>query len=305
MPLIKDLDDFLKYIIVDLDIEVEKLLIFSTKAERKIKSLVGKEQYDEFVNMTEDDDVKDLLCSAAAQLGLLYALPSLKLRITNAGIYTTEVTDTWITEWWEIRDLHNSLKQLSFSEIDEALQMMEKDPINYPKFIHSENYTEIKSVLVTNAGTFQKYFNIENSRLTYLGLLPYLRECIDQYLLPWLGDCLYSLPESDKGFQLLEYLQKALVAFTIAKAADSGSFSFLNNTLIVKWEEMPWEKSDKISDTLLANLKEARESAGMNYLNFAKNLIKENLYEFPCLTQLENQKRDTLIFKRKSGLYLG
>jgi hypothetical protein len=69
---------------------------------------------------------------------------------------------------------------------------------------------------------------------------------------------------------------------------------------------MPWEKSDKVSETLLTDLKEARISAGMNYLNYAKKLIKENFNEFPCLSlKLDNRKREPLIFQRKSGLYLG
>ena len=306
MPLIKNLEELLKYVVVDNGIDYNILSIFTAKAERKIKTLIGKEQYNEFVSMTKDDPVKELLTSAVAQLSLLYALPSLKLRITNSGIFTTDTSETRVPEWWEIRDLHNSLKNNSFSDVDEALKEMETDPTTYPKFIYSENYTQIKNLIITHAGAFQKYFNIDDSRLTYLALVPSIRECIDEYLLPWMGQCIYDIPNTSKGNYLLELLQKALVAFTVAKIAHTGSFSLTNNTLVVKWELMPWEKAEKISENLLENLKDDRFKMGTKYLNLAKKYVVDNFDDFKCLQdQINEQKSISKIFLRKSGIYLG
>lgn len=303
MPLITTKEEFVKYIILDSDIDISKLLIFSKKAEFKIKKLIGTAQYDEFVSMQTDNEVKDLFCTAVAQFGLLLSLPSLKLRINNSGIFTTETTNSRPSEWWEIRDLHRNLRNIASGSIDDALEIMEEDPGTYPLFIQSPNYTVIKGVIVTRAGIFQKYFNITNSRLTYLGLLPYLRECIDQYLAPWMGDCLNDIPDTDQGKKLRELLQKALVALTVAKAAETGSFSFENDTLVVKWEQLPWEKSEKVSKENLNDLKSSRLNAGLHYLSQAKKLISENPADFPCYQDI-NKKPDPVILVRKSGLFL-
>lgn len=303
MLLINNLKDFEKYILVDSDFDDERLLIFSKKAERKIKNLIGKEQYEVFLNMTTEDEVKDLLCSAVAQLGLLLAMPAINIRIATSGVFTSDSSNTKDPEWWKVRDLHNNLREDAFSCIDEALKEMELNPATYDKFIKSDNYTVIKELIVTNASDFNRYFNINNSRLTYLGLTPFIRECIDEYVRGWLGNCLNDIPATIKGKELLELLKKALVALTVAKAAETGSFSFLNNTLVVKWEQMPWEKSEKVTDKQLDKLMNSRLEAGMNYLTQAKNLIKENPTDFPCY--VEDNKRSSLILKKKSGLFLG
>lgn len=304
MFLINKLEDFSKYILIDPDFDDNRLLIYSKKAEYKIKNLIGENQYAEFVSMTKENEVKDLLCSAISQLGLLMAMPAISIRISTSGVFTTETTNTKDPEWWKVRDLHNNLREDAFFCIDEALKEMELNPLTYKEFIKSNNYTVIKELIVTNAGDFNKYFNINNSRLTYLGLSPFIRECIDEYIKSWMGNCLNDIPTTQIGKELIELLKKSLVALTVAKASSTGSFSFLNNTLVVKWEQMPWEKSEKVTDKQLDKIMNSRFEAGMNYLSQAKKLIKENPLEFPCYKDDEN-KNNAIIIKKKSGLYLG
>src|SRR5690606_29491911 len=112
--------------------------------------------------------------------------------------------------------------------MDRLLAVLEKNKTIFPTWAESEQYTESKELLVSNTKTFNDCYTIYDSRQTYLALKPAMRQVEDQFLYTFLCPELITFLEegepSGVQLQLKKYLQKAIVAFTIAKVVNEGVF---------------------------------------------------------------------------------
>lgn len=247
-----------------------------------------------------DDENKEVLTearehlqSAIANFGWFIYLPFAPLHLDSSGITVVQNEQRKQPEWWQIKDLRREILQSGHESMDLLLEVLEANPTVFTDY--AVNYNTIdNTLLVNNALVFSKWYEINNSRQTYLALKPTLRLVEDQYIKTLLCPELIAVlkkPEEDtteEGLQLLsevrEPIQKAIVNFTVSKIATLGLFILDDKGLRIDTEifidgrrqNPDYGKSVEQLEKLTKSLNDN----GTNYLNIAKDIITENLERF-------------------------
>lgn len=282
MALINNISNFNKYITVSSDFDLNKLLKYAKKAERKVIKIIGSTKFTEIEQKADTDETRILLCEYVANMGLYYGLSGFVLNVTSYGVFTNATSDAVRAEWWQVRDLKRDLAQFAFSALDDALNE-----------IGIDNNNILEGLWVTTVAQFDRVYNINGSSQTFLSLIPFMREIQDQFIAGTLGDCAgYSFSDEQK-----ELIRAAIVNLTISRAATSGAFSIEGNAVVLRIEVLPWEKVEKVEQAAIQRFQTDRYNVGMGYLNKVLAFVKE----LPCY---EKREFKSDIEKLKSGLYL-
>jgi hypothetical protein len=101
-----------------------------------------------------------------------------------------------------------------------------------------------------------------------------------------------------------ELARKAIVAFTVAKAAITGTFTFTDSSFTVASDQMPWERQSELSKEDRNDLKKDRQLAGEEYLKSLKKLIITYPLIFPAYQDKTENGITEKIIQKKSGLFL-
>lgn len=314
--LINNIADLKRHIIVSATFDFAKVLPFAKRVERKIiLDLIGQEQYDTIIVHTYDaesdapiNQVKELLEEAVANYSLFLAMPTINILITNSGTKTSENKEAVNADWKDKRDLNRSLLKTYNEALDDAFQIMEENVSDFPTWTASKYYTIFKDLVVQQTMVFNEHFSIQKNRQTFSALKPSMREVEDQYLIGMLGTETLSLLKTKTNEAVIlsaqELAQKAVVAFTVAKAALTGTFTFTDSSFVVASDQLPWEKQSELSKEDRKDLKADRQNAGEEYLKSLKKIIVANPTLFPAyIDKAENGIADKII-KKKSGLFL-
>ncbi|MEN9907145.1 MAG: hypothetical protein RLZZ540_286 [Bacteroidota bacterium] len=317
MPrIINNIADLKRHIIVSATFDFAKVLPFSKRVERKIiLDLIGRPQYNNIVahafqegNTDPINQVRELFEEAIANSSLLLALPTINVLVTNSGTKTSENKEAVNTDWKEKRDLNRSLFKIYNEAIDDAFQIMEENIQGFPEWRDSKYYTVFKDFIVSQTSLFNDHFSIQKNRQTFLALKPYMREVEDQYLKSMLGSCTLDFLKTTSTNAIVleaqEIARKAVVAFTVAKAAITGTFIFSDSSFTVASDQLPWEKQSELSKEDRNDLKAARQKAGEEYLKSLKKLIMANPLVFTCYQDKVEKGITDKIIKKKSGLFL-
>jgi hypothetical protein len=314
MKLINSIDDLKRHIIVSATFDFEKVIPFAKRVERKIiLDLIGREQYDTIVDhksvyegSSTMDQVKELLEEAVANYALLLAMPTINILITNSGTKTS--TNSENADWKDKRDLNRSLLKTYNEALDDAFQLMEENIEEFPDWEESKYYTVFKNLIVQHTAQFNHHFSIQKNRQTFVALKPYMREIEDQYLKAMLGPETLALLKTKSEITIvneaIEFTQKAIVAFTVAKAAITGTFSFTDSSFTVASDQLPWERQSELSKEDRNDLKADRQLAGEEYLKSLKKLIIANRTVFPAYEDKAEKGITDKVIKKKSGLFL-
>ena len=314
--IIKDITDLKRHIIVSATFDFAKVLPFAKRVERKIiLDLIGQDQYDSIVvhtfvpeNTDPINQVKELLEEAVANYSLLLALPTINVLITNSGTKTSENKEASNADWKDKRDLSRSLLKTYNEALDDAFQIMEENVADFPDWRDSKYYTVFKDLIVSQTTLFNDHFSINKNRQTFFALKPYMREVEDQYLKAMLGACTLDFIKAksvnDIVLEAQEIARKAIVAFTVAKAAITGTFTFTDSSFMIASDQMPWEKQSELSKEDRNDLKKDRQNAGEEYLKSLKKLIVANPLVFTCYEDKTESGITDKLIRKKSGLTL-
>lgn len=316
MRLINNIADLKRHIIVSATFDFAKVLPFAKRVERKIiLDLIGQEQYDSIVIHPFNDEstepinqVKELLEEAVANYSLLLAMPTINILITNSGTKTSENKEASNADWKDKRDLNRSLLKTYNEALDDAFQIMEENVTDFPEWRDSKYYTIFKDLIVQHTAQFNDHFSIQKNRQTFCALKPYMREVEDQYLKAMLGTETLDLLKSKSAITIInkaqELAQKAVVAFTVSKAAITGTFAFTDSSFTIASDQLPWEKQSELSKEDRNDLKADRQEAGEEYLKSLKELILTYPVMFPEYKDKAEKGITDKIIKKKSGLFL-
>ncbi|WP_417365906.1 DUF6712 family protein [Flavobacterium beibuense] len=309
--LIESLETLRLYVETSPHIDFEKVLPFKKRAERKyIKKLIGGAQLEALIayqGAGEDNlsKVKDLLTEALACYTIVSYLTPGSTSVTGAGILKNNNDDSSQAEWYEIRDLKREYFFAANEAIDEALELMEKNTSDFQAWTESDNYTLFNDCVVKKTGDFNSGFFINNNRLVFLALKPYMKEVEEQYLIPLLGNCYSEIINTSTDpikKRAQELARNAVIALTVSKVCTAGTFLFTSSGMSILYEELPWEKKKSLSEFQLDNLMEDRQNSGEEYLKKLKKVIVDNPTVFPCFQQKTTVGLDNRIIKKKSGL---
>ena len=200
---------------------------------RYILPFVGQELYDDLADKIEanntlsesQEEFITRLRDAAAYCTIMTMLPKKKTAIASMGAVENAGADgTTATSQWAFRTTLWSIAQDADRLVDDALQYLEdrvraEDP-DFDIWKDSYAFNNGKSDLFRTTEEFQQFQNINNSRRTYLVMLPILKQVSRQHIVPVLSQEQYDdLVQNYRDNTLSPELEKLLEKTRAAAAA--------------------------------------------------------------------------------------
>lgn len=264
----------------------------------KVFSFVPEDIY-ELISASTDDDQKEifrLLTKAAVHYAFVLDIPRIKVQISNYGVDQPNQDKTKPAPWWDVRDLGLKYLKTADQSLSKALSLISKNSTLADQIPFFEN----SNPFISTPAQFEAIYSINNSPEVYLMLLPLLKRAMQIFLQAKIKPCLVSDLEANP--EIKELLSSALAFYALYYAADLPSFTFLNNAVVIQYEELPWQKSMILSENY-------RARAGQTFLKLAEenvsqiiSFIKASPTDFPCYTSTDFVR--PIATARKSGLYL-
>lgn len=317
--LIKTAEDIKKYVSTAFNFTFDIVKPYVVKSERqKIKNLIGEATYSAWTETapTEGNPLKayELFREASANLSVLHYIPIGVVTVADHGITVSTSAHTATASYGQILDLKRSLIEIANSALDEALELMEANKTDFPLWTPTESYTVFKELMVQTTSEFNRFFNIQNSRLTFIALRAYQLE-VQQQIFDWLdADTFFQIKEAEGAFaatlaanlatslvviskskEAKELAQRAQVNYTVSQAAESGVFLFKSTGMFTKYAEIPTEKHHQLSDYQLKRLIDSRNSAAEDAMKRLKKLVLDNLDVFTNYTPPTDAAIDPII----------
>ncbi|WP_289659510.1 DUF6712 family protein [Flavobacterium panacagri] len=232
------------------------------------------------------NESREHLRNAISNFGMFMYFPFMSVIIDGSGASNTSNENRKPLEWWQNNDIRREFLRAGHEAMDLLLEVLENNPEVFEEW--TEKFGTINNeLLVKNTVSFDKYYNIFNSRQTFLALQPSIRQIEDQYLRTMLcPELIEGLKTEVTGItkRLKEELQKAIVAFTVAKVANEGLFLLDENGLRVSFQTAIDGKKESVSsgktEVQLSKLVETQLNNGKEYLRSASQIIETNISEF-------------------------
>lgn len=243
------------------------------------------------------NEAREHLQNAIANFGYFIYLPFSSVMMDSSGISVVNTEQRKTAEWWQLKDIRRELLRSGHEAMDLLLEVLEQNPIVFSDWT-AKFGTVNKELIVHNTDTFNKYYHIFGSRQTFLALQPSLRQVEDQYLHTMLcAELIEDLKTEVEGnLKAVKIaMQKAIVAFTVAKVASVGLFILDENGLRISFDSQIDSKRENVSNgkpsDQLMNLVEEQINNGTQYLKLVKEIITANPMDFKqCTTPLLNEK---------------
>lgn len=286
-------EDLKKYISISDNFEFDAFALYITKA---INTYTFKYVGNLHVFLVEEatgnnsqilNEAREHLRSAIANFGYFLFTPYNSVMMDSSGMANIQNEQRKNIEWWQLNDIRRELLRSGHESMDLLLEILEANPTVFPDWT-TKFALNNKKLLVHSTAEFQKAYNIFNSRQTFLALLPAISQVEDQYINNYLCKelllAIKSNPNNDKLIFLKEYLQKAIVHFTIAKVYNEGIFHLDASGIKLKFDTLPNETIKAVDygkqvDQLNRAIKINTDN-GSNYMALAKQLILDNPTDF-------------------------
>nr|DAJ15592.1 MAG TPA: hypothetical protein [Siphoviridae sp. ctweK11] len=231
------------------------------------------------------DDTLELLKKSVANYAVAYAIPFLKVNISNTGgnYYTDDKMEK--SPWYDLRDLGLSAIAIG----DRALN-------NCIELLITEGKLQRSNGIISTVNEFEKYYSLNSSWEVFTKLQPMMQWVWESMLAPQLSTC---TPNDLRNYPTIwEKLQRTTVFFTIAEAAQIHSFSFTTTAIIQQWEELPWQKSKILNAAEVYAVAQRLQQLARHELAQLKQLLEKEAVACYVPSNVARQ-----VEKLKSGLY--
>lgn len=285
-------EDIKKYVPVAQNFEFDDFIPFHDKAINAFtRKYVGDlheflKSQSEGANADVKNKAREILRDAIANFGMYIFYPFLQIQLDSSGISVNVSDNRKSPEWWQIKDTRRELLRSGHESMDRLLSYLDENLQVFTDY--ADNYSALNNeLLVNNATTFSKYYNIFDSRQTFLALIPIIRKVEDQYVTTFLCSELIETLKTTVSGNLKAVkiaMQKAIVAFTVAKVSSNGLFVFDERGLRIDFENMYDGRKENPSYgksvDQLKSLAEEEISNGTQYLKLVAEIIEANPTDF-------------------------
>lgn len=232
------------------------------------------------------NEAREHLRNVIANFGMFIYFPFMSVMLDSSGATEVKSDQRQTVSWGREKDMRRELLRSGHEAMDYLLEILEKNPDVFVDWT-AEFGTINRKLLVHNTATFNEYYHIFNSRQTFLALQPSIRQVEDQYLKTMLcPELIEHLKTNVSGIslELKTEIQKAIVAFTVAKVANVGLFLLDENGLRLNFDILIDGRKESISTgktaDQLSKLVDEQSNNGSQYLAVARELIEANITEF-------------------------
>ena len=234
---------------------------------------------------TLSGDELELLKKAVANYAVAYAIPFLKVNLSNTGgnYYSDDKMEK--SPWWDLRDLGLSSIAMGDRALNDCItQLIEQGKL--PR----------TSGIIGSVNEFEKFYSLNSSWEVFTKLQSLIQWMWESVVAPQVTTC---TPDDLRAYPVIwEKLQRTVVFFTVAEAALMNSFSFTATAIVQQWEELPWQKSKILNAAELYSLAKRLQQLARHELAQLKQLLEKEAVACyrpsPAAQQVE---------KMKSGLY--
>ena len=234
---------------------------------------------------TLSGDELELLKKAVANYAVAYAIPFLKVNLSNTGgnYYSDDKMEK--SPWWDLRDLGLSAIAMGDRALNDCItQLIEQGKL--PR----------TSGIIGSVNEFEKFYSLNSSWEVFTKLQSLIQWMWESVVAPQVTTC---TPDDLRAYPVIwEKLQRTVVFFTVAEAALMNSFSFTATAIVQQWEELPWQKSKILNAAELYSLAKRLQQLARHELAQLKQLLEKEAVACyrpsPAAQQVE---------KMKSGLY--
>lgn len=227
----------------------------------------------------------ELLKKAVANYAVAYAIPFLKVNLSNTGgnYYTDDKMEK--SPWWDLRDLGLSSIAMGDRALNDCIELL----ITAGKLQRA-------SGVISSVNEFEKYYSLNNSWEVFTKLQPLMQWIWESIIAPQVSTC---TPDDLRAYPAIwEKLQRTVVFFTVGEAAQMHSFSFTATAIVQQWEELPWQKSKILNGSELYTLAKRLQQLARHELAQLKQLLEKEAVVCYVPSVAAQQ-----VEKMKSGLY--
>jgi hypothetical protein len=260
-----------------------------------------------------------LLKRAVAYYMAMYAYPKEQDLFSDLGVTQNSPENAHSTSVAVFKSKLWNLTLTADDHLDALLAFLEvrvkANDTRFDIFKTSTAYKNGKSDLFRDAFELQEFHNINRSRRTYLSLLPSLADAAELYIIPNIGQGLYtqvvaqfhSNTLSVANEKLLKHLRRVAVKYAIVIASDTEGLLF-DNYSAVRVVSNP-EGMDTREGQITARMN-ARKSARMTtenianrYLSTLRDFLDAHSADYPTyaaemITPIDNRRRNKIITSR-------
>jgi hypothetical protein len=205
-------------------------------------------------------ELQELLTEATAHLALLHYIGFGQTQINSAGIQIASNDNMKTAFEWQIAELRKECSTQGWAAIESALEFLESvtDTDIKTAWEASHTFLNAKETLIDNIRQFEKFVNLNHSRILFNKLLPVLNDQQEEVIIPAIGQELF---DKILAFQdeIEEPRKKALTAThklaSKALAFKTMAVGFMDTLLILS------DNGPLVIDGLRSNPNEAKKTA--------------------------------------------
>lgn len=277
MSLIRTIEQFVAHVKVNINSDLANFEPDMRVAERsRIRPVLGGALYNELSSLSDEAlaaaladpaDVRGglllLLQEAVANLGALEYLALNQVNITDRGVMLMTSGSEKTAFQWQINDLKASFRRKGYNALEEVLAYLEAHLADFPAWAASPAAQQARELFIGSATEFSHHYDIADSRLTYVALLPTLRkverfqlEAVlgSEYFAELKAQLLTGTLTADNGYVLTEYLRPALAHLVVAKAVPEVGLAFNGAALelnVFRFDDANQKEADASIDALI------------------------------------------------------
>lgn len=241
------------------------------------------------------DDMTDLVSkSKKAEIHLAYwmGFQALNATISDSGFKRTESDKMKSLFKYQEDNLQGYFKEVGFNALDELLEYLEEHISSFAEWANTENYTLIKQAFIPNTVLFNKLININNSRLTFMRLVPHLNLVEDLDIKPIIGKTYLEYIKTEmvkaepatKVTALLPYVRKPMAYLSSAYLMEESGADLTERGLYFEATRAIDNNSTErapASDNRIDILVKRNRSIGQAYLDQLKSYLAANAEDWP------------------------
>ncbi|WP_210519901.1 DUF6712 family protein [Hymenobacter terricola] len=297
MALLRTIEQFRDQVVVNVNSDFASFApdVRLVESER-LKPLMGPALFNELSALSTADlaaldgpmgELRDELLCASANLAAAEYLPMQQVQMTDSGVFLLTTGDKKTAFQWQINQLLTAFRRKGYNALERALAILDEN-IDVPAFAAwatSAAGTASHKFFINTAAQFTEFYGINNSRLTYLALLPTLRKMERFAIEPVLGTDFYlELKEqvldrdlsADNVLVLEQYIRPALAHLVIAKAVPELGMGLNGNAIelnVYRLDDSNQKEADASIDSLLGLKVQQAAADGQVYLTRLRSYL--------------------------------
>ncbi|MEM8564943.1 MAG: DUF6712 family protein [Bacteroidota bacterium] len=250
MGLIIDIATVREYANVETDLDLDKILPDLNQGAMIIRDLIGPQQFDELLTaynngtgiLTEaQTTLLEKIQDPIVNIGLSFSVDSQQLKLANTGLQRHETAEFKSPFKYQTDNLKSFLLQRGYSASELLLEYLEGNTALFPTWAASPAYTINKEFYINSAKEFSKFYNIRNSRVTYMQMTSIMRYVdsllndviSDELALEIHGEVESATISDDNQVLLDKYLKPAFALATVSHSLHDLPINFVGDAILI------------------------------------------------------------------------